>query len=72
MVWDESNIVLERQRNALITESNLMQQTISSALSKEGGRERTKTINQMNVQTVPFERPIEGRDEETEEWQVAT
>lgn len=66
MVWDESNIVKERRTSLMINESTLMQLTISAALSSKGGRELQKHIKKINVHTVPFEPPIEGLEEETE------
>lgn len=68
MVWDESNIVIERRTSALINESNLMAQTISAALSKKGNTQRNKTIAKMNVHTVPFD-PFEGPEEGSENGQ---
>lgn len=63
MVWDESNIVTERENTLLLTQSNLMQAVISSILSKKGGARLKKLSESLNVETRPFEGPIEGHSD---------
>jgi hypothetical protein len=55
MVWDESNLVIERVNNATVTEANLLQHAIGSVLSKKSRTEFTKMIKSLNVETRPFD-----------------
>lgn len=63
MVWDESNMVLERQNQALIQQSILMQQVILSVIGgRSGGSALRNGIARHNVETIPYH-PPEGEHE---------
>lgn len=72
MVHDESILVTERKNREMVTQSNLMQATISAVLSKKGGEQYKRLVSRLNVHTVPFERPVEGRSIGDEEWPLET
>jgi hypothetical protein len=71
MVWDESILVTERRNGIMLTESALMQQTISAILGgKKGADALKKTTAQLNVEAVPIGSPGSGTDEGQEEWRA--
>lgn len=51
MLWDESNLVIERVNGATVTEANLLQHAIGSILSKKSGTHFQKMIRDINVET---------------------
>ena len=51
MLWDESNLVIERLNGATVTEANLLQHAIGSILSKKSRTEFQKMIRNLNVET---------------------
>lgn len=48
MVWDESQLVVERLNRDHATSATLMQLAVVSVLSKDGAREFKKTIKKLN------------------------
>ena len=56
MLYDESNIVIERVNGGIITEAQLIQMAIGSILSKGSRKQFSKTIKELNVSTKPHER----------------
>ena len=48
MVWDECQLVVERQNRAHATEATLVQLAVSSILSKDGAKEFRKTLKRLN------------------------
>ena len=57
MVYDESNLIIERQNSRIATEVLLLQQAVNGLLSKEGRKQFTKTLKTLNVETGPI-RPV--------------
>lgn len=55
MVWDESNLVIERVNGATVTEANLLQQAVHGVLSKQSRGHFKKMVEALNVVTRPFE-----------------
>lgn len=61
MLWDESNLVIERLNAATVTEANLLQHAVHGILSKKSRSHFSKMIKSLNVETRPFddEQPLE-------------
>jgi hypothetical protein len=55
MVWDESNLVVERLNGEEITRANLLRTAISANLGKDGQKSFDKLIKQLNIETQPYE-----------------
>lgn len=55
MVWDESNLVIERLNGATVTEANLLQHAVHGILSKKSRSHFQKMIKALNVETRPFD-----------------
>lgn len=64
MVWDESNLVVERVNNLIITQANLTQAAISSVLSKKGGGNYQRMVASLNVETKARDKAALDGDEE--------
>lgn len=62
MVYDESNLIIERQNSKIATEVLLLQQAVNALLSKGGRKQFTKTLKTLNVETGPI-RPVGDPDE---------
>lgn len=58
MVFDEANFIVERQNSMIATQVLLQQQAINALLSKNGRKQFTKTLKNLNVETGPI-RPAE-------------
>jgi hypothetical protein len=54
MLWDESNLVIERQNNAIVTEAELLQNAVMGILSKKARKSFSNLIKRLNVVTKPF------------------
>lgn len=59
MVWDESNMIKERQNALEITRATLLQKAVASILSSKAGTDFSKTIAGLNIETKPL-KPREG------------
>lgn len=55
MLWDESNLVIERLNGATVTEANLLQHAVHGILSKQSRGHFQKIIRSLNVETRPFD-----------------
>lgn len=55
-LYDESNMVVERENSRIITEADLQQLAVAGILSKEARSAFTKRLKELGVET----RPIEG------------
>lgn len=51
MLMDESNLVIERQNSATLTEANLLQLAIDGILSKKQREQFAKLSRKLNVET---------------------
>jgi hypothetical protein len=56
MVWDEAAIAKERINSMEVTRASLMQQAISSILSKKAGSAFQKNVASLNIETIPASR----------------
>lgn len=54
MVWDESNLVVERVNGQIITEANLLKAAIHGVLSKESRNLFDKMVGSLNIEVRPF------------------
>lgn len=50
---DEANLVVERQNARMLTEAELLRQSVASILSKEGGKQLKKFRDRLNVEVRP-------------------
>lgn len=59
MLWDESNLVIERVNGAIVTEANLLKFAVHGILSKDARRHFDKMTKTLNVEAKPHddERP---------------
>lgn len=57
MVWDEANLIIERENGRMITEANLIRLAISANLGKDGDRQFQKAIKPLNITVAPYEDP---------------
>lgn len=55
MLYDESNIVIERINGRIITEAQLVQMAAGSIMSKGTRKQFSKTVKELNVSTKPHE-----------------
>jgi hypothetical protein len=55
MLWDESNLVIERVNGRIVTEASLLQFAVNSILCKKSRTEFSKMIQSLNVETRPFD-----------------
>lgn len=51
MVADEAKLISDRENSRRVTEAVVMQATISSVLSKEGGKHFKELLEQLNPET---------------------
>lgn len=51
MLMDESNLVIERQNGAIVTEANLLQMAVHGVLSKSARDSFAKSLKKLNVET---------------------
>lgn len=57
MVWDEANLVTERENARVVTEVSLIRLAISANLGKDGDRQYQKAIKALNISVEPYEDP---------------
>lgn len=57
MLLDEHNLVVEHINGVEVTRATLLQQAVSSVLSKQAGKEFDKTIASLNIETIAYEAP---------------
>lgn len=55
-LFDEANLVRERENNTLITQAQLAQHSIYGLLSKQSRTAFTKMVKSLNFVTKPFRR----------------
>ena len=53
MLYDESQIVIERINGQTITEATLIQTAVSSIISKGGRKQFSKLVKSLNVEVSP-------------------